>query len=152
MRHVIGFILALVVAAALFAGGGWGIGKIILTQQNFTGLKSMAGALALAAVLGVGLLIGILLVLPAASPLATGLPGLVLLVWTGVLVVSTSQALRLIPLHNNEISTGFQTMLSSGALALLGMTMIIPMFLPSRWHRREPPDEFGPTPPTGLLQ
>jgi hypothetical protein len=151
MRHVIGFIFALVVAAALFAGGGWGVGKIILAEQDLGGLASMSGGLAIAAVVGVGLLIGILLVVPAASPLATGLPGLAMLAWTGVLVGSASEALRLVPLHD-AIGNGFQALLTSGALALLGAAMVIPMFLPSRWRRREPPDEFGPRPPTGLLQ
>src|SRR5262249_39816657 len=115
-------------------------------------LKSMAGGLAIAAIVGVGLLIGILLVLPAAPPLSTGLPGLALLVWTGIMIASTSQALRLIPFHNNEISTGFQAMLSSGALALLGAVVSTPLSRPSRWPRQEPPDDFGPRPATGLLQ
>ena len=86
MRHVVGFILALMLAAALFAGGGWGTDMIRAVQHDGTGLSSMTGALALAAVAGTGLLLGLLLVVPAVSPLAAGLPGLALLGWTGLLV------------------------------------------------------------------
>jgi hypothetical protein len=35
-------------------------------------------------------------------------------------------------------------MLTGGMLALLGAVMIIPMFVPSRWRRREQADEFAP--------
>lgn len=153
MRHVFGFILALVLAAALFAGGGWGVDRVGSLQRDGSSLTGMSGLLALAALLGAGLLLGILLVAPGASPLAVGLPGLALLGWSVLLVVSSSRAERLIPLPGNATSAGFRTLLTSGVLALLGMAMVIPLFMPSRWRRRaEADDGFGPRSPTGLLQ
>ncbi len=72
--------------------------------------------------------------LPAVSPLATGLPGLVLLGWTALLAVSSHRALAWIPLQGHTFGAGFRILLLNGTLALLGMAMIVPMFLPSRWH------------------
>jgi hypothetical protein len=161
MRHVVGFILALMLAAALFAGGGWGIHTIRAVQHDGTGLTSMTGALALAAVAGTGLLLGLLLVGPAVSPLAAGLPGLVLLGWTALLVARSASALRLIPMHDRDMADGFQVLLTSGVLALLGAAMIVPLFVPSRWRRRRPAatyddydgyDDYGPPGATRLLQ
>ena len=161
MRHVVGFILALMLAAALFAGGGWGIHMIRAVQQDGSGLTSMTGALALAAVAGTGLLLGLLLVAPAVSPLAAGLPGLALLGWTALLVTRSASALRLIPMHDRDMADGFQVLLTSGVLALLGAAMIVPLFVPSRWRRRRPAatyddydgyDDYGPPDATRLLQ
>ena len=104
-------------------------------QHDGTGLSSMTGALALAALAGTGLLLGLLLVAPAVSPLAAGLPGLALLGWTGLLVARSASALRLIPMHDRDMADGFQVLLTSGILALLGTAMIVPLFVPSRWRR-----------------
>lgn len=156
MRHVTGFILALVLAAVVFAGGGWGVGRIMFLQHGAIALDSKSGIQALAALVGAGLLLGILLAVPAVSPLATGLPGLALLGWTVLLVVSASQAQRLIPVHHGNIASGWQLLLTSGVLAVLGAAMIVPLFLPSRWRRRERDDDdddgFGPRTEYSLLQ
>jgi hypothetical protein len=154
MRHVYGFVLALVLAAALFAGGGWGVARIVVLhgQHGGTGLVSMAGALALAAVAGAGLLAGLLIAAPGISPLAPSLPGLAALAWSVLLAVRASQATALIPLAGRDIGTGFRELLTTGMLALLGMALIVPLFVPSRWHGRADPDEFGPRAPTGLLR
>jgi hypothetical protein len=70
------------------------------------------------------------------SPLAAGLPGLVLLGWTALLAVSSHRALAWIPLQGHAFGTGFRILLLNGTLALAGMAMIVPMFLPSRWRSR----------------
>jgi hypothetical protein len=166
MRHLVGVILAPLLAAALFAGGGWGTQMIRSAQPGGTGLTSMHGLLALAAVAGTGLLLGLLLVGPAVSPLAAGLPGLALLAWTALWVVRSASALRLIPMHDRGVGQGFQVLLTSGVLALLGAAMIVPLFVPSRWRRRRQRevaygeyndgydgyDGYGPTDATGLLR
>jgi hypothetical protein len=71
----------------------------------------------------------------AVSPLAPGLPGLVLLAWSAQLAVSEHRALRWIPLPGHAFGAGFRALLVSGVLALLGAAMIIPLFLPARWRR-----------------
>jgi hypothetical protein len=135
MRHLIGLILGLALAAAVFLAGGWGAEHVPALVGHSVGLPSRTGLIGLAAMLGAGLLLGILLAVPAVSPLATGLPGLVLLGWTALLAVSSHRALAWIPLQGHTFGAGFRILLLNGTLALLGMAMIVPMFLPSRWHR-----------------
>ena len=135
-RHLIGLILAIVLADALFFGGGWGATHVSALAGHSVGLPSRPGLIGLAAALATGTFLGILLVVPAVSPLATGLPGLVLLAWTAGLAVSAHRALAWIPLQGDEFGLGFRFLLLNGTLALAGMAMIIPLFLPSRWHGR----------------
>ena len=142
MRHLVGLILAPVMAAAVFFGAGWSVARIVAAHAHGTSLVSMSGALVLAALLGAGLLLGILVAAPGVSPLGVGLPGLVLLGWSALEVTIARQALRLIPLPGLDASAGFRTLLTSGTLALLGAVMITPMFVPSRWRRRELVDLF----------
>ena len=77
---------------------------------------------------------GILIAVPAVSPLASGLPGLVLLGWTALLAVSAHRALAWIPLQAHTFGAGFRVLLLNGTLAFAGMAMIVPLFLPARWH------------------
>ena len=155
-RHLIGLILAVALAAALFFGGGWGAAHVPALVGHSVGLPSRTGLIGLAASVGAGLVLGILLLLPAVSPLATGLPGLVLLAWTALLAVSAHRALAWIPLQGHSFGVGFRALLLNGTLALIGIAMIIPLFLPARWHGRpgvdDEDDEGLALPaPTGLL-
>jgi hypothetical protein len=70
----------------------------------------------------------------AISPLAPGLPGLVLLAWSALLAVREHQALRWIPLQDHSFAAGYRSLLVSGVLALLGAAMIVPLFIPARWR------------------
>jgi hypothetical protein len=155
MRHFIGLVLGLVLAAALFFAGGWGVEHVPALAGHSIGLPSRTGLIGLATMLGVGLLIGILLVVPYVSPLATGLPGLVLLGWTAMLAVSAHRALAWIPLQSHAFGLGFRVLLLNGILALAGIVMIIPMFVPSRWHSTRGYDDdediLELPAPTGLL-
>lgn len=136
MRHVLGVVLAPVMFAAVFVGAGWGVEKLTTLRASGASLTSPHGVLALAVLAGAGLLAGILLAVPAVSPLAAGLPGLVLLGWTALLAVSERRAIQLVPLHAHSFAVGFGAMLTSGVLALAGAVMIVPLFVPSRWRRR----------------
>jgi hypothetical protein len=141
MRHLIGFILAIALAAALFLGAGWGIAHLTVIVGHGQPLTGNTGLLALSALLGTGLFLGILLAVRAISPLATGLPGLGLLAWTALLAVSTHRALGWVPLQGHSFGYGFRLLLASGALAALGAAMIVPLFIPSRWHGSHLEDE-----------
>ena len=141
MRHLIGLVLAIALAAALFFGGGWGAEHVPALAGHSVGLPSRPGLIGLSAAVATGVFLGILLVVPAISPLATGLPGLVLLAWTALLAVSSHRALAWIPLQAHSFGAGFRIMLLNGTLALAGAAMIIPLFLPSRWHGRHYEDE-----------
>ena len=90
MRHITGFFLALAISAALFFGGGWGIARFSALEagqglRTAHALTDPHNLLPLAALLGTGLLLGILLAVRRVSALATGLPGLALLGWSALL-------------------------------------------------------------------
>jgi hypothetical protein len=92
--------------------------------------------------LGTGLLLGSLLAAPGISPLGTGLPGILLLAWSALFVVSAGRATRLIPLQGHAFAAGFGSMLVTGVLGLAGAAMVIPLFVPSRWRRRTGEDDY----------
>ncbi len=141
MRHLFGLVLGVLTGAALFGGAGWGVNKITTLRAGGSSLTSAHGLVAVAVVVAVGLLVGTLLAAPAVSPLAAGLPGVVLLGWSALLVASPARATRLIPLHAHSFASGFGAMLTSGTLALAGAAMIVPLFVPSRWRRRYDEDD-----------
>ncbi len=146
MRHLIGVLLAIVMAAAVFFAASWGYLKLLSgpAQASRLGAAANGGSLlhhqtvieGFAALLAVGLLAGILIAVPWISPLASGLAGLVLLAWTGLYLDSVRRAVRYIPLKTQVYGAGFEALLFDGVLALAGLAMIIPLFVPSRWRRR----------------
>jgi hypothetical protein len=134
MRHLIGLILAVALGAALYLGAGWGFTHLTTLTTDGGSLTSTTGLIAVSALAGTGLLLGILLAVRAISPLATGLPGLVLLAWGALLVVSAHRALGWVPLTSHSFGAGFRALLAGGVMTLLGAAMIIPLFIPSRWR------------------
>src|SRR6201994_3515545 len=158
MRHFSGFVLAIVAALAIFFGGGWGYLRLLrvpTAHQAVASLPAGGGSLlhhhqvlyAMAALGAVGLLIGLLMAIPWISPLATGLPGLALLALTGLYLVRVHQAVKLIPLRNHPYGLGFEALLFNGVLALAGLAMVVPLFVPSRGRRKGPPGPRPPGPP-----
>jgi len=144
MRHLVGVLLALVLAAAVFFAASCGYLKLLVGPSGLGTLPAGGGSLlhhtaileGLGALAGVGLIAGLLIALPRVSPLASGLPGLALLAWTGLYVFSVRHAVQYIPLKTRTYGVGFEALLFNGILALAGLAMIIPLFVPSRWRRR----------------
>ena len=147
MRHRIGMVLAVIMAGVLFFPGAWGYLRLLrmpAAAGQLAQLPAGGGSLisdhnvliAFAAMAGTGLLAGILIAVPRISPLAAGLPGLMLLGWTGLYLVSVRQAVDLIPLRPDPFGAGFEAMLLNGILTAAGLAMITPMFVPSRWRAR----------------
>jgi hypothetical protein len=142
MRHLIGIVLAIVMVGVLFFGGAWGYLRLLRLPAGQSGLPAGGGSLlsdngvqgALAALFAAGLLAGILIAAPRISPLAAGLPGLVLLGWTALYLVSVRHAVGLIPLKSSPYGAGFEAMLFNGILGAAGLALIIPVFVPSRWR------------------
>lgn len=145
MRHLIGIVLAIVMAGVLFFAESWGYLRLLersATATSLSGLPGGGGSLisdhhvlfGLVAVAGTGLLAGILVAVPRISPLAAGLPGLLLLGWTSLYVVSVRQAIDLIPLASHPYGAGFRAMLVNGIAGAAGLGMMIPLFVPSRWR------------------
>jgi hypothetical protein len=146
MRHLLGVVLAIVLAAAVFFAASWGYLKLLIGPARLNALPAGGGSLlrdhavleGFGVLLLVGLVTGILIAGPRISPLASGLPGLVLLAWTALYLVSVRRAVQYIPLRNRAYGTGFEAMLFDGVLALAGLAMISPLFVPSRWRRAGP--------------
>src|SRR6201996_2037818 len=163
MRHFSGIVLAVIAALAIFFGGGWGYLRLLQVPTANEPQGSLPGAdgsllhdhrvlFALAALLAVGLLIGLLLAVPWVSPLATGLPGLALLALTGLYLTRVHQAVQLIPLRTRPYGLGFEALLFNGLLAAAGLGMGVPLFLPPRWRRRVAvPADAPATAESGLL-
>jgi hypothetical protein len=144
MRHLIGVVLAIVLAGLVFFAGAWGYLELRARTVPLARLPAGGGSLisdhralaALAAVAGTGMLAGILIAAPRISPLAALLPGLLLLGWTALYLVSVRHAVNLIPLKSHAYGAGFEAMLLDGVLGAAGLAMIIPAFVPSRWRAR----------------
>jgi len=147
VRHLYGIALASITTMALFFGGAWGYERLLSLSAlsgKTSALPAAGGSLlsntnvvfALAALVATGLLIGIGVAAPWISPLASGLPGLLLICWTGLYLTSVSRATELIPLRSHAFGAGWEALLFSGTLGELGLAMIIPMFVPSRWRKR----------------
>ena len=147
MRHRIGIVLAVIMTGVLFFPGAWGYLRLLrlpAPADQLSDLPAGGGSLisehhvllALAAVAGTALLAGILVAAPRISPLAAGLPGLLLLGWTGLYLANVRQGVDLIPLRSDPFGAGFEAMLFNGVLGAAGLAMIVPIFVPSRWRTR----------------
>jgi hypothetical protein len=147
MRHRIGIVLAVIMTGVLFFPGAWGYLRLLrlpAPSDQLSDLPAGGGSLisehhvllALAAVAGTALLAGILVAAPRVSPLAAGLPGLLLLGWTGLYLANVRQGVDLIPLRSDPFGAGFEAMLFNGVLGAAGLAMIVPMFIPARWRTR----------------
>src|SRR6266571_8220072 len=144
MRHLTGVVLAIALAAAVFFAASWGYLKLLIGPTPPGSLPGGGGSLlhnhavleGFGALLGVGLVAGLLIAAPRISPLAAGLPGLALLAWSGLYLFSVRHAVQYVPLKSHAYGRGFEAMLFDGVLALAGLAMIIPLFVPSRWRGR----------------
>ncbi len=143
MRHLVGVLLAIVMAATLFFAASWGYLKLLAAPARGGPLPAGGSLIhdhavleGFGVLLAVGLLAGILIAVPRISPLASGLPGLALLGWTGLYLFSVRRAIRYTPLRTHPYGSGFEALLFAGVLAMLGMAMIVPLFVPSRWRSR----------------
>jgi hypothetical protein len=147
MRHLLGVMGAIALAAAVFFAAGWGYLRLLrvpvinggastLPAQGGELLHSTNVLYAFAAVAGTGLLAGIFIAVRWVSPLAAGLPGLALIGWTVAYGFSVRRAVHYIPLRGDTFGAGFEAMLMNGVLAAAGLALVVPLFIPSRWRRR----------------
>lgn len=146
MRHVIGIALAIGLAAAVFFAAGWGYLKLLRNPvvSGASDLPAAGGGLlhdttvlyGFAALAGTALLAGILVAAPRISPLAAGLPGLALVALTVLYGLNVGRAVRYIPLRGDAFGAGFEMMLMNGVLAVVGVALVVPLFVPSRWRSR----------------
>jgi hypothetical protein len=153
MRHVAGIGLAVVLAGAVFFGAGWGYARLLqagLASPNVAALPAPGANLlhdttllyGVAALAGAALLAGIFAAAPRISPLAAGLPGLVLVGWSVWYALSMRRAVQHIPLRADSYGTGFTALLETGLLAAVGLALVVPLFVPSRWRARMGPSTY----------
>ena len=153
MRHLIGVALAIVMAAAVYFAASWGYLTLLIGPARSGVLPAGGGSLihnhavleGFGVLLAVGLLAGILIAVPWISPLASGLPGLLLVAWSGLYLFNVQRAVKYIPLKSQTYGTGFEALLFNGVLALVGLAMIVPLFVPSRWRSRSAVPERSET-------
>ena len=142
--------------AVMFFAGAWGYLQLLrlpvppgqanaLPAGGGSLLSNSTALLALAAVLVTAVLAGVLAAVPWFSPLASGLPGVLLLAWTTVYLVSVRRAVEFIPLRSHSFGAGWEALLFNGILGAVGAVMVFPLFIPSRWRRpgRAEPDAFA---------
>jgi hypothetical protein len=145
MRHVIGLVLAVGLAAAVFFAATWGylrLLKIPVVNGGASTLPAGGGSLlhdanvlyAFAALAGTALLAGLCVAVRRISPLAAGLPGLVLIAWTIVYGFNVDRAVRYIPYKGDAFGAGFEALGFNGLLAAAGVLLVVPLFIPSRWR------------------
>ena len=149
MRHLIGIGLGVVTVLTMFFAGAWGYLRLLRVPAPAAALPADGGSLlshtnvltAVGAVAATGILAGVLVAVPRISPLAAGLPGLLLIGWTAFYIASVRRAVELIPLRQYAFGTGWESLLFNGTLGAAGLAMAIPLFLPSRWRQAQaPPD------------
>jgi hypothetical protein len=144
MRHAIGVGLAIAMVLVLFFAGAWGYLRLLrfpAPAGSISALPGAGGSLlsnhnvlgAMAALIVTGLLAGVLIGIPRISPLAAGIPGLILLGWSALYLITVHRAVSIIPLKSHAFGAGFEAMLINGVLAMVGTALVVPMFLPSRW-------------------
>jgi hypothetical protein len=146
VRHLFGTALAVGMTVVMFFGGAWGYLKLLklpvppgqaraLPASGGSLLSDHTALLALAALVAIAVLAGMLAVIPRISPLASGLPGLLFLAWTALYLVNVRQAVNLIPLRSRAFGAGWEALLFNGILGAAGAAMVVPLFVPSRWRR-----------------
>jgi hypothetical protein len=129
----------------MYFAGAWGylrLLKLPVPPGQLSALPAAGGSLlsngslllALAALIATAVLAGLLAMLPSVSPLASGLPGLLLLGWTTLYLVSVRRAVEFIPLRSHATGAGWEALLFNGLLGAAGAVMILPMFFPARWR------------------
>jgi hypothetical protein len=141
--------------AVMFFAGAWGylqLLKLPVPPGQATALPAGGGSLlanstamlALAALVLTAVLAGVLAAVPWFSPLASGLPGVLLLAWTVLYLVSVRGAVEFIPLRSASFGAGWEALLFNGILGAVGAVMVFPLFIPSRWRasRRTESDAF----------
>jgi hypothetical protein len=145
VRHLYGAALAVVMTLVMFFGGAWGYLQLLklpvpagqagsLPAGGGSLLSNSTVLLAFAALVVTAVLAGVLAFVPWFSPLATGLPGLLLLAWTTLYLVSVRHAVALIPLRSHAFGAGWEALLFNGVLGAVGAVLVFPLFIPSRWR------------------
>lgn len=141
MRHVIGFVLGLVLVPAVVVVPGWALPRLTYIAGFGGDFISRTGLITVGPLVVLAVLLGVCVAVRRVSALASLLPALALTGGTGVYVVAPELALGLLP--GTEWGQGVSQLLMLGAYLPLGLLLLVPMFMPSRWRgTTEEEDDF----------
>jgi hypothetical protein len=149
VRHLYGTALAVVMTLVMYFGAAWGYLQLLklpvppgqasaLPAGGGSLLSNSTALLALAILVVTAVLAAVLAIVRWVSPLATGLPGLLLVGWTALYLVNVRHAVQLIPLRSHAFGAGWEALLFNGILGAVGVVMLFPLFIPSRWRLSRP--------------
>ncbi|GAA3765286.1 hypothetical protein [Salinactinospora qingdaonensis] len=138
MRHLVGFVVGLILAPAILLGMGWALPRLqTIAGYNGTFL-SFSGLTTVAALSTLALIVSVALAAPRLTPLVPGIAGLLLVGASAVHIVRTDLIDTLplpAPVPGLE---GATTLLSLGVYVPVGAALLIPLLLPSRWQSYRP--------------
>ncbi|WP_053619362.1 hypothetical protein [Nocardiopsis sp. NRRL B-16309] len=134
MRHVVGFLSGLILGPVLLLLSGWAFSHLRRLHGSGLGALDGAGPLAVAGLVGVGLVVALLAVPPRLTPM---LPLGAALVLGGVSAVAVLRGHLLERLPSLPGSEGALLLLPLGVFVPVVLVLLAPVFVGGRW-RREP--------------
>jgi hypothetical protein len=145
VRHILGFLLGIVLAPALAYAAGWGATRsdsaLDPLAHTITDKTRLYGAFALMG--AAGLVTGVVIVARWASPMISLVPALAFIAWSGYFLFAPQTALDLpdqVP-PAGDLDEGLRTVLGSGVLALIGLALLTPAWTGWRWRPAARVDE-----------
>ncbi|HEU5160171.1 MAG TPA: hypothetical protein VFU43_24455 [Streptosporangiaceae bacterium] len=137
VRHILGFLLGIVLTPAMAYAVGWGAARsesaVDPLADTITDTKRLYGAFALMA--AAGLVTGVVIVARWASPMVSLVPALAFIGWSVWFLLATRTALDLpgkVP-PAGDLDEGLRTMLGTGVFALAGFALLTPAWTGWRW-------------------
>ncbi|QVQ52576.1 hypothetical protein J4H86_01680 [Spiractinospora alimapuensis] len=137
MRHVFGFVLGLVMVPAVVVVPGWALPRLVYIAGFGGDFISVTGLLTVIPLVVLAVLVGVCLAVRRVSALACVIPAIALCGLTGSYVLAPELAVGALP--TTEWGEGVTQLLMLGAYLPLGVMLMLPLFMPSRW--RHPVDE-----------
>ncbi|WP_017619009.1 hypothetical protein, partial [Nocardiopsis gilva] len=134
MRHFVGFLTGLVLAPVVVFGAGWALPRLTELKAQQATFLSAGGAVTLAVLSVLALLLAVAMAAPRLTPMVPGIAGLTLIGLSVGAVLRPELADRL---PRGPGLSGALDLLPLGVFLPLGLALVIPMFLASRWTGAE---------------
>ncbi|GAA1465700.1 hypothetical protein NE857_17300 [Nocardiopsis exhalans] len=134
MRHVVGFLSGLILGPMLLLVTGWAFAHLRGLHTAGMSVLQGSGPVALAGLVGVGLLVALVAVPPRMTPM---------LPFSAALVLGGASAAALVRMHLLERlpvlpgTEGALTLLPLGVFVPLTLVLLAPLFVGTRWVREE---------------
>ena len=144
MRHVVGFFVGLLLAPVVVLGVGWAQPRLAALNGAGGTYADTAGAITVAGLGAVALVVAATLVGPRLTPMLPGIAGLTVMAASAVVVLRPALVDRVPSWVPGQ--EGAVLLLGLGVFLPLAVLMVAPMLVPSRWVREEQggvsPDEY----------